>query len=121
MPTTDAARAHHFSPNLQDGKSALVLAVEVGRLGKAQLAVMQALLETGASITENVRKALLRGDFWHRFVEKDASAAVAALVVARSPDLADVKDEEGRPARLFMSIEVKKVRNSHDLDSSTPR
>ena len=38
-----------------------------------------ALLEGGASVTEHVREALLRGDFWHRFVENDVSAAVAAL------------------------------------------
>ena len=70
---------------------------------------MQALLEGGASVTEHVREALLRGDFWHRFVENDVSAAVAALIAARAPDLADCKDKQGRPACDVMSTGVKKV------------
>jgi len=76
---------------------------------KVQLTLMQPLLEAGASVTENVREALLRDDFWHRFVEKDASAAVAALIAARASDLADEKDKDGRSALDLMSTEVKKV------------
>ena len=70
---------------------------------------MQALLEGGASVTEHVREALLRGDFWHRFVENDVSAAVAALIATRAPDLADCKDKDGRSALDLMSADVKKV------------
>jgi hypothetical protein len=70
---------------------------------------MQALLEGGASVTEKVREALLRGDFWHRFVENDVSAAVAALIAARAPDLADCKDKQGRVARGVMTTVVMKV------------
>lgn len=97
--------------NQQDGKSALVLAIELkSSVGdKTQFTLMHALLDAGASVTENVREALLRDDFWHRTVEIDTSAAVVALIAAQAPDLAENKDKHGRAARVLMTIEVKKV------------
>ena len=99
------------TPNNQDGKSALLVAAELRNPDdeKMQLTLMHPLLKGGALVTKNVREALLRDDFWHRFVEKDASAAVVALIAARASDLADEKDKDGRSALDLMSTEVKKV------------
>ena len=97
--------------NQQGGKSALVLAIELksGVGDKIQFTLMHALLDAGASVTENVREALLRDDFWHRTVEIDTSAAVVALIAAQAPNLAENKDKHGRAARVLMTIGVKKV------------
>ena len=76
---------------------------------RVRFTLMQALLDAGASVTKNVREALLRDDFWHRTVEIDMSAAVVALIAAQAPDLADNKDKHGRAARVLMTIAVKKV------------
>lgn len=111
VPTSSSSSYFDRTPNQQDGKSALVLAIELksGVGDKIQFTLMHALLDAGASVTENVREALLRDDFWHRTVEIDTSAAVVALIAAQAPDLAENKDKHGRAARVLMTIGVKKV------------
>ena len=111
VPASSSSSYFDRTPNQQDGKSALVLAIELksGVGDKIQFTLMHALLDAGASVTENVREALLRDDFWHRTVEIDTSAAVVALIAAQAPDLAENKDKHGRAARVLMTIEVKKV------------
>ena len=111
VPTSSSSSYFDRTPNQQDGKSALVLAIDLksGVGDKIQFTLMHALLDAGASVTENVREALLRDAFWHRTVEIDTSAAVVALIAAQAPDLADCKDTQGRAARGVMSTAVMKV------------
>ena len=111
VPTSSSSSYFDQTLNQQDGKSALVLAIELksGVGDKIQFTLTHALLDAGASVTENVREALLRDDFWHRTVEIDTSAAVVALIAAQAPDLAKNKDKHGRAARVLMTIGVKKV------------
>ena len=92
----------------QDGKSALLLALEMDEREK-KIDVVNVLLKHGASVTDDVRRAFVKGDFLHQFVAVDTSAVSMAAFAKQAPDLMDQKDAVRRTAHAMMSAEVKKV------------